>query len=121
MAGLGWRSLVGCCFTSAETVGLLGTGAQDGHLDFHAAAWDGGQLGVPFLFPRLTVPVPVFFVLAAFATQTLLRFAPSCARLPLILTFFQHRRTAESGNCLDQTGHAILTVVVSEGDNWCAA
>ena len=27
--------LVGCCFTSTETVGLLGTGAQDGHLDFH--------------------------------------------------------------------------------------
>ena len=26
-----------CCFTSTETVGLLGTGAQDGHLDFHAA------------------------------------------------------------------------------------
>ena len=23
-----------CCFTSTETVGLLGTGAQDGHLDF---------------------------------------------------------------------------------------
>ena len=27
--------LVECCFTSTETVGLLGTGAQDGHLDFH--------------------------------------------------------------------------------------
>ena len=26
-----------CCFTSTETVGLLGTGAQDGHLDSHAA------------------------------------------------------------------------------------
>ena len=23
------------CFTSTETVGLIGTGAQDGHLDFH--------------------------------------------------------------------------------------
>ena len=42
---LGWRialhppllqaRLVECCFTSTETVGLLGTGAQDGHLDFH--------------------------------------------------------------------------------------
>ena len=30
--------LVGCCFTSTETVGLLGTGARDGHLDFHTAA-----------------------------------------------------------------------------------
>ena len=25
------------CFTSTETVGLLRTGAQDGHLDFHTA------------------------------------------------------------------------------------
>ena len=24
-----------CCFTFTETVGLLGTGAQDAHLDFH--------------------------------------------------------------------------------------
>ena len=29
--------LVECCYTSIETVGLLGTGAQDGHLDFHTA------------------------------------------------------------------------------------
>ena len=29
--------LVKCCFTSTETVGLLGTGAQDNHLDFHTA------------------------------------------------------------------------------------
>ena len=26
-----------CCFTSTETAGLLGTGAQDVHLDFHTA------------------------------------------------------------------------------------
>ena len=26
-----------CCFTSTETVGLLGTGAPDGHLDIHTA------------------------------------------------------------------------------------
>ena len=31
------RRLVECCFTSTETVGLLGTGAQNGHLDFHTA------------------------------------------------------------------------------------
>ena len=24
-----------CCFTSTKTVGLLGTGTQDDHLDFH--------------------------------------------------------------------------------------
>ena len=29
--------LVECCFTSTETVGLLGTGAQDGRHDFHTA------------------------------------------------------------------------------------
>ena len=29
--------LLKCCFTSTETVGLLGTGAQDGHFDFHTA------------------------------------------------------------------------------------
>ena len=28
---------VECCFTSTETVGLLETGAQDGHRDFHTA------------------------------------------------------------------------------------
>ena len=26
-----------CCFTSTETIGLLGTGAQDDYLDFHTA------------------------------------------------------------------------------------
>ena len=25
------------CFTSTETIDLLGTGTQDGHLDFHTA------------------------------------------------------------------------------------
>ena len=29
--------LLKCCSTSTETVGLLGTGAQDVHLDFHTA------------------------------------------------------------------------------------
>ena len=28
---------VECCYTFTDTVGLLGTGAQDGHLDFHKA------------------------------------------------------------------------------------
>ena len=27
--------LVECCFMPTETIGLLGTGAQDVHLDFH--------------------------------------------------------------------------------------
>ena len=29
--------LLKCCSMSTETVGLLGTEAQDGHLDFHTA------------------------------------------------------------------------------------
>ena len=35
-----WTMILGslkCCFTSTETVGLLGTGAQDGILVFHTA------------------------------------------------------------------------------------
>ena len=31
------RTMDECCFTSTETVGLLGTGAQDVHFDFHTA------------------------------------------------------------------------------------
>ena len=31
------KLLLKCCFTSTETVGLLGAGAQDVHLDFHTA------------------------------------------------------------------------------------
>ena len=33
----GYGSWLKCCFTSTETVGLLGTEAQDVHLDFHTA------------------------------------------------------------------------------------
>ena len=46
----GW--LVECCFTSTETVGLLGTRAQDVHLDFHTAPelWPrGGERGRLYL------------------------------------------------------------------------
>ena len=32
-----WFCVVECCFTSTETISLFGTGAQDGHLDFHTA------------------------------------------------------------------------------------
>ena len=39
-----WDILVECCFMSTEIVGLLGTGAQDSHLDLHTASelrlWD---------------------------------------------------------------------------------
>ena len=35
--GGGMELMVECCFTSTETIGLIGMGAQDGHLDFHTA------------------------------------------------------------------------------------
>ena len=35
--GTDCTTLAECCFTSTETVGLSGTGAQDVHLDFHTA------------------------------------------------------------------------------------
>ena len=39
-------SMLKCCFTSTETVGLLGTGAQDVQLDFHTADEDEAELHV---------------------------------------------------------------------------
>ena len=55
-----------CCLTSTETVGLLGTGAQDGHLDFHTATelWARGQArkisGLKYARTRIqTVYIPV--------------------------------------------------------------
>ena len=35
VASVGCGSWLKCCFTSTETVALLGTGAQNVHLDFH--------------------------------------------------------------------------------------
>ena len=37
VSGSGIPLLFKCCFTSTETIGLLGTGAQDVHLNFHTA------------------------------------------------------------------------------------
>ena len=39
-----------CCLTSTETIGLLGMGAQDIHLDFHTAPelWKMGQTSCRF-------------------------------------------------------------------------
>ena len=47
MQMLRWPSLVECCFTSIESVSLLGTGAQDGHLDFNTAPELCGRPGLP--------------------------------------------------------------------------
>ena len=38
--------LVECCFTSTETVGLLGTGAQDVHLTFTQLLSSGAQVNM---------------------------------------------------------------------------
>ena len=59
-----WQSLVElveCCFMSTETVGLLGTGAQDGHLNFHTAPelWKLGLILHSILCS--TLPTPFFF------------------------------------------------------------
>ena len=43
LAAVGHWSLFKSCFTSTETVGLLGTGAQDVHLDFNTAPELGKQ------------------------------------------------------------------------------
>ena len=42
-----FSQLAECCFTSTETEGLLGTGSQDVHLEFHTAP----GLWIPQLFP----------------------------------------------------------------------
>ena len=56
--------LVECCFTSTKTVGLLGMGAQDGHLDFHTAPelclsdWQSPFFH-PFKFKQDCWPLPL--------------------------------------------------------------
>ena len=46
-------TMLKCCLTSTETVGLLGTGAQDGHLDFHTPPelWPLQYGGAVFIRP----------------------------------------------------------------------
>ena len=44
--------LLKCRFTSTETVGLLGTGAQDGHLDFDTAPEVCAEVGQSSTFKR---------------------------------------------------------------------
>ena len=51
-----------CCFTSTETVGLLGTGAQGGHLDFHTAPelCIGAGDSINLYAQRQNIPLQVF-------------------------------------------------------------
>ena len=55
------EKLVKCCSTSTETVGLLGTGAQDVHLDFHTApelCFSEQSVGQGFSFNRWGAECP---------------------------------------------------------------
>ena len=61
----GW--LVECCFTSTENVGLLGTGAQDGHLDFHTAPELCQHLYSQPLAIIITIIFCIFFLSRVFA------------------------------------------------------
>ena len=50
-----YDSMVECCFTSTETVGLLGTVAQDGNLDFHTAPELCTTAAYPFTYQCYTI------------------------------------------------------------------
>ena len=63
--------MVECCFTSTETVGLLGTGAQDVHLDVHTA---------PELCRDLTESDSVFVLFFFYAEQIIATDHISCNR-----------------------------------------
>ena len=48
-----------CCFTSTETIGLLGTGAQDSHLDFHTAPGADTDLHGPvYIYTQVHADLP---------------------------------------------------------------
>ena len=78
-----WKKLLlKCCFTSTETVGLLRTGAQDIHLDFHTAErkpgpdigqWEKVTLGSAAV--RRSVNMEMCLLLAVF---DLLAFTVDC-------------------------------------------
>ena len=55
-------SLLKCCFTSTESVGLLGTGGQDAHLDFHTtpALCIGAGDSINLYAQRQNIPPQVF-------------------------------------------------------------
>ena len=83
-----------CCFTSTETVGLLRTGAQDGHLDFHTTPglWEMAPTTHVLILPDYSPHVQQ----AAFhSLQTFLRFMPASSSqhtyfYPLRVVFFRH-------------------------------
>ena len=85
-------SQVQCCFTSTETVGLLGKGAQDGHLDFHTA-------------PELRTGAELTALQTNFACSTLrlnervrcLFFIPTIHQIFFFLSFFKKKSQTHSG------------------------
>ena len=83
-----------CCFTSRETVGLLGTGAQDGHLDFHTAPelWETAPTSHILVLPGYS---PLVQQAASHSLRIFLRFMPASSSqytyfYPLRVVFFRH-------------------------------
>ena len=69
--------MVECYFTSTETIGLLGTGAQDVHLDFHTApelCMEVGRDGDYIPVAILAVTTRMTSVLRWAAIRTILMF-----------------------------------------------
>ena len=60
---IGWLK---CCFTSTETVGLLGTGAQDVHMDFHT-----GPVSMVFITTRISQQMLDFRLVAQWYGTTI--------------------------------------------------
>ena len=68
------------CFASTETVGLLGTGAQDGHLDFHTP---------PELWIQYCLFVVLIFITPSPVTKQVLETNQCFVSKPFFLFFFQ--------------------------------
>ena len=115
---LGW--LVECCFTSTETAGLLGTGAQDGHLNFHTAL----ELSIAvFCCCRLLLlfSVAVAVVVVDFHTSPELSITVFC-RCFLLLSCSRYTYTCIilHKKCHALYNRCLVQVVVYDGfADWC--
>ena len=97
------------CFTSTETVGLLGTGAQDVHLDFHTAPAEPALI----LSLQHSSSVLVFSV-SAELDSTLLQRLTSKAGLPRDLGISEDLKWGPhiSGIIVTKKANSTLSVVV---------
>ena len=90
-----------CCFTSTETIGLLGMGARDSHLNFHTAPelWDVRVNGRMFIYSDLAelkdcgVCVCIDYINTVWQTSELSARSEERATVPdtLLLPFFLYR------------------------------